>query len=188
MRADDNGNGLDRTIPEGVQVAGEVDQGAEDPALGEDGVRRCIALTRAGERCLTRPALDLVLCNAHAGRLDPRKGGQARARKLRLVAERAMDRRAEAALGTRAVVAAALREKHDEIRAAIHLLADQASAGDRQAALALIPWINQGLGLPAAQAGLVTDPNTGEQTDLSALSTAQLKALLASHPSRQVGA
>jgi hypothetical protein len=46
------------------------------------------------------------------------------------------------------VVAQALSEKATEIRMAVHLLADMAAAGDRQSALALLPWIDQAYGKP----------------------------------------
>ena len=82
-------------------------------------------------------------------------------------------------MGTRAIVAAALREKAPELRAAIHQLADRAAAGDRQCALALIPYLNQGYGMPGAEVPTVVQVE-GQELDLSTLDTASLQALL--HP------
>ena len=169
-----------RTIPEGITVAPGIEMDSDDPAAVQGG-RQCVALSRAGERCRTRPATSLVLCNAHAGLLDPRKGGLALAEKKRQNAEAVEERRVEAALGTRAVVAAALREKHEEIRLAIANLADAAAAGDRQSALALIPWLNQGMGMPVQAQTVEVGAAEGEgEVDLKALNTAQLLALRAS--------
>jgi hypothetical protein len=86
-----------------------------------------------------------------------------------------------ARMGTRAVVAAALAAKHEEITSAIGLLADRAADGDRQAALALLPFMTQALGTPAAAAPTTVSTPEGE-VDLGALDTASLKALLAPSP------
>src|SRR5262245_34678274 len=71
-------NGRSWEIPSGVKLAHGVDLAAEDPAA-VGGRRRCVALTKAGERCPTTCPTDSILCAVHAGRLDPRRGGQARA-------------------------------------------------------------------------------------------------------------
>jgi hypothetical protein len=162
-------------------TAPEVDLDSEDPALTATGRRICIALTRAGTRCSAPALLTGLHCSAHAGLLDPRAGGLARAQKLRLVADEARDRMITARLGTRAIVAAALAEKHEEIRLAIHELADRAADGDRQAALALLPYMTQALGTPS-QAQPETLQVDGEDVDLSALDTASLRALLRTEP------
>lgn len=171
---------LDRTLPKGVTQDPSVDSEALDPCRTGAVKRQCVAARKAGGRC-TAPALTgLVLCSAHAGKLDSTAGGKARAKALRDSKNQAVNRLVEARMGTRAVVASALAEKHDEVRATIHGLADRAADGDRQAALALIPWINQGLGMP----GQPLDQGAadgGQVEDLSKLSTAQLKALLIPH-------
>jgi len=162
-------------------LAPGVDLDSEDPALVAEGKRICIALTKAGARC-SAPALTAAnLCSAHAGRLDARRGGQARAEKLRLGREDAEKRAADARLGTRAIVTAALAEKHEQIRLAIHGLADRAADGDRAAALALIPWINQGLGMPATSGSVEVHTPEGA-LPLDALDTASLRALLHASP------
>jgi hypothetical protein len=51
-------------------------------------------------------------------------------------------------LGTRAVVAEALVAKAAQVDAAVRVLCDVAANGDIQAAKALIPWLNQALGMP----------------------------------------
>ena len=132
---------LDHSMPEGVVVHPDVDWGADDPSAVPGRQRQCVAVTKAGHRCTVPAIAGLVLCSAHAGRLDSSAGGHARAQKLRLVAEEAETRMVEARMGTRAVVASALREKHEELRATVHQLADRAAAGDRQCALALLPFM-----------------------------------------------
>ena len=125
-------------LPDGVTVAAEVDLDSPDPTLTE-GRRRCVSVSKAGTRCQVNAITGLLVCSAHAGRLDSSAGGKAKAEKLRLVAEEAQERAINARLGTRAIVAAALAEKHAEIRLAVHQLADAEAEGDRQCALALLP-------------------------------------------------
>lgn len=163
-------------------LAEGVDLDADDPARLDDGRRLCVAATKAGTRCSAPAITTEILCSIHAGRLDPAAGGHARAHSLRLVREEAQERAVEAAMGTRATIAAALREKHAEIRLAVHGLADRAADGDRQAALALLPFVTQALGTPSPSGPDVVRVE-GESVDLSALDTASLKALLASQPS-----
>jgi hypothetical protein len=167
----------DFAIPDGVTVAPGVDLDALDPAEVGGRTRQCVAATLAGERCRAPAIREMLVCSLHAGRLDSSAGGHARAQKLRLVAEEAETRMATARMGTRAIVAAALAEKHEEIRLAVHDLADRAADGDRQAALALLPYMTQALGTPA-QAGPVTLPTEDGEVDLSTLDTASLRALL----------
>jgi hypothetical protein len=168
-------------LPANVTLAAGVSIEAADPSDVGGPRRQCVAATKAGPRC-SAPALgEEILCAIHAGRVDPAAGGHARARKLRLVREGAENRAAEARLGTRAVVSAALAEKHEQIRTAIHGLADRAADGDRAAALALIPWINQGLGMPATSGSIEVSTPEGEQA-LDALDTASLRALLHASP------
>ena len=54
-------------LPEGIEVSEDVDLDSDDPALGDDGRRRCVATSQAGTRCRATPAREHVLCNAHAG-------------------------------------------------------------------------------------------------------------------------
>lgn len=164
-------------LPAGIEAHADVDLGAADPAQLPDGRRSCIAASRAGTRCRATPKRGEQLCNVHAGRLDPAAGGHALAAKRRADAEEAREREIEARLGTRAIVAAALREKAPQIRLAIGQLADRAADGDRACALALIPWLNQGLGTPAMQGDAPSPVGEGE-LDLAALDTASLRALL----------
>jgi hypothetical protein len=163
------------------QAHPSVDLAALDPALLDDGRRLCVAATKAGERCSAPAITSLLLCSFHSGRLDPSAGGKAKAERLRLVREEATNREITARMGTRAIVAAALAEKHEEIRLAIHDLADRASEGDRQCALALLPYMTQALGTPA-QAGPPVLQVEGEDVDLSTLDTASLRALLRTTP------
>jgi hypothetical protein len=168
---------LDRTLPKGVTRHPSVDWEVLDPCRTGAAKRQCVAVTKAGQRCSAPALTALVLCSAHAGRLDARAGGRARAKALRDAKDLAETRFVEARLGTRAVVASALAAKHAEIRSAISALADMAAEGDRQAALALIPWINQGLGMPGSVVPLA-NASDNEARDLRSLSTAELRALL----------
>ena len=170
---------IEWALPEGLTLAPEVSLDAHDPADVGGPRRLCVALARAGTRCRATAPRGAILCNAHAGTLDSSAGGHARAAKLRLVREGAENRAAAARLGTRGVVAEALREKHAEIRLAIHGLADRAASGDRAAALALIPWLNQGMGMPATSGSVEVSTPEGAMP-LDALDTASLRALLAS--------
>lgn len=172
---------LDRTLPEGVTRDPTVDWEALDPCRTGAVKRQCVATRKSGGRC-TAPALTaLVLCSAHAGKLDASLGGKTRAERVNARKDEAETRFVEARLGTRAVVASALAAKHEQIRAAISALADLAAEGDRQAALALIPWINQGLGMPGAVAPESNASDTPK--DLRSLSTHELRAMLMAPPS-----
>jgi hypothetical protein len=51
-------------------------------------------------------------------------------------------------LGTRAVVAEALAVEAENVEKAVRLLCRSAGGGDLAAAKALIPWLNQALGMP----------------------------------------
>ena len=172
---------LDAILPAGVTVAPEVALDSDDPAYVQGRTRQCVALTKAGARCSVPAVAGILVCTAHAGRLDASAGGKARAQKLRLVSEEAQNREITARMGTRAIVASALAEKHEEIRLAIHELADRAADGDRQCALALLPYMTQALGTPA-QAGPAVLPTGEGEVDLSTLDTASLRALLRSDP------
>lgn len=168
--------------PPAWTLAEGVDLDSPDPADVGARTRQCVAATQAGARCRAPAINGEILCSHHAGRLDAAAGGHARARKLRLVREEAQNREINARLGTRAVVAAALAAKHEQITSAIGLLADRAADGDRQCALALLPFMTQALGTPAAAAATVVATPEGD-VDLSALDTASLRALLHAEPS-----
>lgn len=169
---------LDRSIPPGERVHEDVDWELADPSLAPGRSRQCVAATRAGARCSAGAPHGRVLCNAHAGRLDSSAGGHARARRKREEREEAQNRAIEARLGTRAIIAAALREKAPELRAAIHQLADRAAEGDRQAALAILPFLDQAHGRPGAELPATIPLGDGEELDLRGLDTASLQALL----------
>ena len=85
-------------------------------------------------------------------------------------------------MGTRAVVAAALAEKHEQVAAAVQLLADDAANKDAphtqrlKSAQALIPWLNQALGMPTERVERTVPQSVDE---LQAMSTADLAALVA---------
>jgi hypothetical protein len=111
----------------------------------------------------------------HDGRADPGAGGRARAAKLRKEREAAEERGILARMGTRAVIASALQDKHAEVRRAVHLLADAAGDGDLQAAKALIPWLNQGLGMPTERHELAVPASRDE---IAQLSDEQLEAIV----------
>ena len=86
-------------------------------------------------------------------------------------------------MGTRAVVATALQEKAEQVHQAVCLLCDSAAAGDLKSAQALIPWINQALGMPTERVE-VRDPSTLE--DLEQMDTAALQALVAQGRQRRL--
>jgi hypothetical protein len=164
-------------FPDGVRAHDSVDLDQPDPARPEDTVyRRCVAATTAGGRCGAPAIQGRLICSVHDGRASPAAGGHAKAR---LAAERkqaAEQQAALAQLGTRAVVAAALAEKHDEIRRALHVLATAAASGDVKSAQALIPWLNQGLGMPTER---IQQSTTLDAADLASLSTDELQELVA---------
>lgn len=164
-------------IPEGVTVAPEVDLSAADPAAS--GKRRqCVALTRKGARCPTTCPADSILCAAHAGKLDASAGGRARAQTLRLVREEAEERMVIARMGARAVVAARAVERAADLREAFDVVLDDTIAGDKQQARALLGYLSWAF--PEAQEA---ERPGGEASDLTSLSTAQLRAL--AHPPQE---
>jgi len=163
-------------FPDGVRAHDSVDLTLADPAAIEGGPRRCVASKQAGERCRGQALNEHLLCPLHDGRLDAAEGGRAKHRLARERRERAENRAAIAALGTRAVVAAALAEKHEEIRKALHVLATAAAGGDVKSAQALIPWLNQGLGMPTERIDARTSVDASE---LAGLSTGELQEYVA---------
>jgi hypothetical protein len=88
-------------------------------------------------------------------------------------------------LGTRAVVAEALVAEAEKVDRAVRHLVDAAARGDIQAAKALIPWINQALGMPQERVQHTT-PSTLEE--LERMDTAQLEQLVAAGRKRRLAA
>ncbi len=87
--------------------------------------------------------------------------------------------------GTRSVVATALAEKAEQVHQAVQLLCDSAAAGDLKSAQALIPWINQALGMPMER---VEQRTPGSLEELEQMDTAQLEALVAAGRKRRLQA
>jgi hypothetical protein len=79
-------------------------------------------------------------------------------------------------LGTRAVVAEALVAEAANVDRAVWLLCRSAGGGDLQAAKALIPWINQALGMPTER---VEHRAPTSLEDIESMSTAELERLVA---------
>lgn len=163
-------------LPPGVGWADGVNIDADDPCLIDSGRRICIAVKRAGGRCGAPAVGDELLCSMHSGRADPRLAAKTRHENAAQRQEDAETKVALARMGTRALVAAALARKHSEIDKAIGHLADAAAKGDLKSAQALIPWLNQGLGMPTER---LEHRTPGSREELEQLETAQLEALVA---------
>jgi hypothetical protein len=69
-----------------------------------------------------------------------------------------------------------LAEKAEQVHQAVRLLCDSAAAGDLKSAQALIPWINQALGMPTER---VEQRIPGSLEELERMDTAQLEQLVA---------
>jgi hypothetical protein len=82
-------------------------------------------------------------------------------------------------------VATALAEKAEQVHQAVCLLCDSAAAGDLKSAQALIPWINQALGMPTER---VERRAPSSLEELEQLSTAELEALVAAGRKRRLAA
>jgi hypothetical protein len=78
-----------------------------------------------------------------------------------------------------------LAEKAEQVYQAVGLLCESAAAGDLKSAQALIPWINQALGMPTERVE-VPAPSTLE--DLEQMDTAQLEQLVAAGRKRRLAA
>jgi hypothetical protein len=78
-----------------------------------------------------------------------------------------------------------LAEKAEQVHQAVRLLCDSAAAGDLKSAQALIPWINQALGMPAER---VEYREPGSLEELERMDTAQLEALVAAGRKRRLQA
>jgi hypothetical protein len=93
------------------------------------------------------------------------------------------DSKPGASLGTRSVVATALAEKAEQVHKAVGLLCDSAAAGDLKSAQALIPWINQALGMPTERVE-VKAPSSLD--DLENMDTATLERMVAEGRQRRL--
>lgn len=166
------------SVPLHVVIADGVDlDGEKDPAATESGKRRCIAERRAGGRCTVTPLHSHVLCGGHSGLLDPAKGAQARAQSLRDQAVSAEERARMARLGARGNIADELHSDPVQLRQVVRVLRTMAAQGDKDAAKALIPYLNQGLGMPT-ETVRVEQPETLE--DVRSMTTAELREYAAS--------
>jgi hypothetical protein len=126
-----------------------------------------------------------LLCPLHEGRNDPRKAAQAlhtRRREAKRHAESVLQLQR---LGTRAVVAEALVRKAAQVDKAVEVLCDAAAAGDLKSAQALIPWLNQALGMPTER---VEHRLPAGLEELEAMDEAQLERLVANGPERRLQA
>jgi hypothetical protein len=79
-------------------------------------------------------------------------------------------------LGTRAVVAETLVAEAEKVDRAVRNLVTAAADGDIAAAKALIPWLNQALGMPRER---VEQRTPGSFEELEQMDTAQLEQLVA---------
>jgi hypothetical protein len=164
-------------VPLNVEIADGVDLDAEDPAVTATGRRACIAVRRAGGRC-TAPALThSYLCTAHAGLLDASSGGRAKAERHQAAQLDAEEKARLARLGTRGVIADTLARNPEKVRRAVLVLLEDAAAGDKVAAKGLIPYLNQGLGMPTERVEVLEPASAG---DLDSMTTEQLHAYVAS--------
>jgi len=163
------------TLSADVTPHPEVDLHAPDPAV-KDGKRFCVSTRRDGERCGAFASTGFLLCVAHRGLLDASRGGNALAAKRREARERAEREVAARALGTRALVAEVFEERALEVRRTVEHLLTAAATGDRAAAQALLPWIDQALGRPTER---VETTSTRTVEDVRSLDPASLQALVA---------
>jgi hypothetical protein len=68
-----------------------------------------------------------------------------------------------------------LAEKAEQVHQAVRMLCDSAAAGDLKSAQALIPWINQALGMPTER---IEHRTPADAAEVSALDDEQLAALV----------
>jgi hypothetical protein len=169
------------SVPGTVEIDADVDMSVPDPALCEDGIRRCVSTKRAGGRCGAPAMLRQLICAIHAGLADPSVGGKAKGAKYRRERERAEEKRALAKLGTRAVIAQTLAENAERVRTTVELLLADAADETRPhsqrvlSARALLPWLDQALGRPTER---VEHPTPTSADEIEKLSTAELVALV----------
>lgn len=170
-------------LPFTVTVADDVDLDAEDPSLNPTGGRTCVSTRMAGGRCGATAVNGEVLCSIHSGRLNPADGAKAKHEARRRAEERADQALSLQKLGTRAVVAQTLVAEADNVRKTVQSLLERASTGDIRAATALIPWLNQGLGMPTER---VEHQLPGTPDEVMKASTAALAELVAEGRRRRV--
>lgn len=168
-------------IPLDVQLA--VDEEAmkaaldgTDPSITDSGRRICIAVRRAGGRCTASAPASSLLCNMHSGVVDPAAGGRALAEKRRNAATSEAEVLRMVRVGARGVVAERLHARPLVTARVVDTLMDMAASGDVTAAKALVPWMNQGLGMPTETVHVTTPESL---TDLERLGTADLAAYVA---------
>ncbi len=183
-------------IPDDVEIADGVDLDAPDPALvtddGERPRRQCIARRRKdGARCTAGLPKDSLLCAPHAGTMDASAGGRAAAENRREARERAEAAAAGVRLGLRAAITEELHSQQAKVRRALRLLIEDAQdttlapAERRRAALAVLPYVDQGLGKPTERVEH-TSPSSTEE--LEGMSTQQLADLVAQGRARRLQA
>lgn len=172
-------------LPDAIQIAAGIDLDADDPAHVDEQFhggrhtgarRRCVSVRLDGERCASRAMNGFLLCPLHEGRNDPRKAAHAlhtRRREAKRHAESVLQLQR---LGTRAVVAEALVAEAANVDKAVRLLCTAAGNGDLNAAKALIPWLNQALGMPTER---VEHRLPGGLEELEQLEEAELERLVA---------
>lgn len=158
-----------------------VDMTQDDPSrIIGDPWRRCVSSKRDGDRCMAPAPKGANYCMSHQGKFDPSIGGKAKAAKAALVKAEAHALAVEAKLGTRAIVAGVLKERHDDVRAVVNGMLDDAldetlpSRERRAMRLALLPYFDQALGKPRETVD-VQLPATSE--DVEGMSLAELKAV-----------
>ncbi len=164
-------------IPQDVRVWPEVEMDSDDPAYVDSlGRRQCIATKKAGGRCTVGAMHVALTCAVHSGVLDPQVGGLARAAKRRDAREVTEEQMRLARLGARGVIAQILNEEHLNLAGTVRTLLRAAAAGDTQAAKAVVPYLNQGFGMPTETVSL-SAPQTSDE--IASMSTADLVALVA---------
>ena len=181
-------------LPDTVTVHPEIDLQADDPAHvdepinaghGRQSRRRCIASKQNGERCGGRAMLQHLLCPLHGERLSPQQGAQALHAKRREAKRRAESALSLQKLGTRALVAQVFAERAAQVESALGLLLDSAAGGDLKSAQALLPWLNQALGMPTER---VEQRPPSTLQELEQMDTAELERLVARGRERRLRA
>jgi hypothetical protein len=162
-------------LPATITVADTVDLGSDDPALS-GGKRTCVSTKRDGGRCGGPAVNGELLCSLHSGRMNPADGARAKAEARNQANEKAERALSLQRLGTRAVVAQTLVSEADNVEATVRSLLSRAAAGDIRAATALIPWLNQGLGMPTERVETVLPRDAAEVAEASSEALSALVA------------
>jgi hypothetical protein len=181
-------------LPHNVVVADDIDLAAEDPCYVPEPVnagndrnshRRCVATRLDGTRCNGRAMHNHLTCPLHTGAMRSEDGAKVkwtRRREREAQAERTLSLQK---LGTRAVVAEALASEAENVEKAVKLLCRSAGGGDLAAAKALIPWLNQALGMPTER---VEHRPPSTLQELEKIDTAELERLVARGRERRLRA